>query len=197
MRASGPQVRVPRVSEQRPGPAVVRLSGLPDRAGRGGRAVGRPLRGDRRGGASRRCGSPFWRRRWPTRSRRWRAAGWARWSGCVEQHHDHAVLGGQERRLVGAVSYPVEVLGHPIDEVALRVEGPGPARTAVSAQSRAACRRRTPVRRGPRRPGWRSRGRPRGPRPAPAAGGGSWWSQMTWVDLSGGFRGRRSARPRR
>jgi hypothetical protein len=41
--------------------------------------------------------------------------------GRVEQHHP--VLGGQERRLIGAVGDPVQVLLHPPDEVALRVDG--------------------------------------------------------------------------
>src|SRR5207244_3377742 len=41
--------------------------------------------------------------------------------GRVEQHHP--VLGGQERRLVGAVGDPVQVALHPPDVVALRVEG--------------------------------------------------------------------------
>jgi hypothetical protein len=41
--------------------------------------------------------------------------------GRVEQHD--AVGGGQERRLVGAVGDPVEVPLHPVDVVALVVEG--------------------------------------------------------------------------
>src|SRR6266540_3297676 len=41
--------------------------------------------------------------------------------GRVEQHHP--LFGGQESRLVAAVGDPVQVLLHPPDEVALRVDG--------------------------------------------------------------------------
>src|SRR6266478_2732050 len=41
--------------------------------------------------------------------------------GRVEQHPP--VLGGQKRGLIGAIGDPVQVLLHPADEVALRVDG--------------------------------------------------------------------------